>query len=195
MTPEPVPGFRLPFVPVRKNEKSVKKNGAGPETEPKTLRSRDLARAAGVSPDTLRHYERRHLLAPSRRLANGYRVWGPDALARVLLIQRALSVGFTLDELGRFLGARARGTAPCRDVRTLASDKLHEIDERLRELRKFRTFLSRTLDAWDARIAGSPHGEPAHLLEALSDAPGRRGRSPLAALRFHHPPGNRKDKR
>jgi len=159
-----------------------------------SIRSRELARAAGVSADTLRHYERRGLLAPAGRLSNGYRVWGPDALARVLLIQRALSVGFTLDELARILRARARGAPPCREVRALAEEKLREIDGRLRDLREFRKSLAATLEDWDARLAGSVEGEPARLLEALSNTPNRRGRSPIAALRFLHPPGPRKEK-
>lgn len=198
MTPEPVPGFRLVFVRVRKNIRksdSPTRGRKAKPSDPAEFRSQELARAAGVSSDTLRHYERRGLLAAPRRLANGYRVWGRDALARVLVIQRALSVGFTLEELARFLRARARGAAPCQDVRALAWGKLREIDERLRELRRFRVFLSRTLDEWDARLADAVDGQPARLLETLSDEPGRRGRSPLAALRFHHPPGNRKEKR
>jgi DNA-binding transcriptional MerR regulator len=197
LTPEPVPGFRLGFVRVPKNVRRNDRATRGKKanlSDPAEFRSQELARAAGVSSDTLRHYERRGLLAAPRRLANGYRVWGADALACVLVIQRALSVGFTLDELARFLRARARGAAPCQDVRALASGKLREIDERLRELRRFRRFLSRTLDEWDTRLAHAVDGEPARLLETLSDEPGRRGRSPVAALRFHHPPGNRKEK-
>lgn len=98
------------------------------------IRSGELARAAGVSSDTLRHYERRGLLPRPRRLGNGYRAYPPEALDRVVLIQRALSVGFTLDELARFLRARARGAPPCREVRALAAEKLREIDRRLEEL-------------------------------------------------------------
>jgi len=39
-----------------------------------SLRSGELARRAGVSPDTLRSYERRGLLPEARRAANGYRM-------------------------------------------------------------------------------------------------------------------------
>ena len=54
------------------------------------FRSGEVARRTGVSADTLRHYERRGLLAKPRRRANGYRVYPPAAVDRVLLIQRAL---------------------------------------------------------------------------------------------------------
>ncbi len=72
----------------------------------------ELARRAGVSADTLRVYERRGLLAAPGRARNGYRLYPPEALERVLLIQRALAFGFTLPELTRFLGARASGAPP-----------------------------------------------------------------------------------
>jgi DNA-binding transcriptional MerR regulator len=64
-----------------------------------TLRSGELARLTGVSTDTLRVYERRGLLSKPRRSANGYREYPPEAHVRVRLVQRALAIGFTLDEL------------------------------------------------------------------------------------------------
>ena len=81
------------------------------------LRSGEVARRAGVSADTLRHYEQRGLLRKPRRLANGYRAYPPEALDRVLLIQRALAVGFTLDELAEILRDRDGGRPPCRKGR------------------------------------------------------------------------------
>ena len=148
------------------------------------IRSGELARAAGVSSDTLRHYERRGLLPRPRRLGNGYRAYPPEALDRVVLIQRALSIGFTIDELARFLRARARGAPPCREVRALAAEKLREIDRRLEEFRLFRDSLRKTVAAWDARLAAAQVGEPARLLESLAAQPAGGVASPLAALAF-----------
>ncbi|MDQ3744132.1 MAG: MerR family transcriptional regulator, partial [Acidobacteriota bacterium] len=78
---------------------------------PDGLLSGELARLAGVSTDTLRHYERKGVLPKPRRLGNGYRKYPTNSVERVRLIRRALSVGFTLDELGKFLKARDRGQA------------------------------------------------------------------------------------
>jgi len=90
----------------------------------RSLYSGELARLSGVSPDTLRFYERRGLLPLAQRTASGYRVFPPEALARVRLIRGALS--------HRFFGDRAHGDssrtrsrcAPCRRVRELAANKL-----------------------------------------------------------------------
>ena len=132
------------------------------------LRSGELARAAGVSTDTLRHYERKGVLAKPRRDANGYRAYGPESVGRVRLVRRALSVGFTLDELARILKERETGRAPCRKVRELAAAKLAEIEERLGEMEAVRDELRATLKDWDRRLARAQAGAPARLLEALA---------------------------
>jgi DNA-binding transcriptional MerR regulator len=133
------------------------------------FRSGELARLAGVSTDTLRHYERKGVLPIARRLGNGYRKYPPDSLHRVSLIRRALAVGFTLDELARFMKARDRGQAPCREVRALAAEKLFELEGRLSEMQTLRDELRATLKDWDKRLAGKSDGQRAGLLEALSE--------------------------
>ena len=62
----------------------------------KGLRSGCLAKAAGVSPDTIRHYERIGVLPRASRTEAGYRVYPASAVERVLVVQRALRIGFTL---------------------------------------------------------------------------------------------------
>jgi DNA-binding transcriptional MerR regulator len=137
------------------------------------VRAGELARAAGVSTDTLRHYERKGVLGAPRRSANGYREYPPEALGRVLLVRRALAFGFTLDELARVLRTRERGGAPCREVRALALAKLEEVESRLRELRELRGELQAILGEWDERLSEAADGGRAGLLESLA---GRRAR-------------------
>ena len=130
--------------------------------------SGELARLAGVSSDTLRHYERKGVLMHPRRSANGYRQYPPEALQRVQLIRRALSVGFTLDELSKILKVRDQGGAPCQEVRTLAAKKLSNIETQLLDLTRLRDELRTTLRDWDVRLAGRTKGERVGLLESLA---------------------------
>lgn len=131
------------------------------------LRSGELARRAGVSPDTLRHYERRGLLPRPERSAAGYRLYSPDALARVLLIRGALSIGFTVKELGTILTERDGGGAPCRRVRSLAAGKLAAIELQLSALRHWRRELQTALADWDRCLRDTPRGKRVGLLEAF----------------------------
>jgi DNA-binding transcriptional MerR regulator len=132
---------------------------------------RDVARATGVSTDTLRHYERKGLLPGVTRTAAGYRRYSAVTIQRVLLIQRALVVGFSLTDLKRVLGARDRGGAPCRSVRALVGEHLERLNQRIEEMRILRDELRVLLSEWDDRLAGTPEGKRAHLLETLGTRP------------------------
>jgi DNA-binding transcriptional MerR regulator len=132
------------------------------------LSSGELAELAGVSSDTLRHYERKGVLPRPFRGHNGYRKYPPEALQRVQLVRRALSVGFTLDELAKVLKVRDAGGAPCEEVRKLAAQKLLNVQDQLRELTKLQDDLEETLKDWDTRLARRVKGKPADLLQSLS---------------------------
>ena len=136
------------------------------------MRAGELARLCGVSTDTLRHYERVGVLARPGRSAAGYRQYPPESVARVRLVRRALGLGFTLAELARILRTRDQGGAPCREVRAMAERKLEQLERRLAEMTSLRDHLRRLLADWDRRLAATPAGARALLLEALSDEPG-----------------------
>jgi DNA-binding transcriptional MerR regulator len=133
----------------------------------RSLHSGELARRAGISADTLRFYERRGLLPSAPRTASGYRLFPPEALARVRLIRGALAIGFSVAELTAILGERDRGGAPCRRVRELAADKLAALEVQLRELQSWRRELRKTLAGWDRALKDIPPGRRAGLLEAF----------------------------
>ena len=142
-------------------------------SEKSFYRSGELAELAGVSTDTLRHYERKGVLARPLRKANDYRQYPASALQRVRLIRRALAVGFTLDELASVLSVRDRGGAPCMEVRALAAAKLSDVETRLREMSELRKELRAVLKDWDIRLEHRAPGQRAHLLESLNA--GRNG--------------------
>ncbi len=135
---------------------------------PRTLGAGELARLSGVSTDTLRHYERKGLLPPPPRTAGGYRRYPSDALTRVRLIQRALVIGFSLNELARVLQERAKGGAPCQKVRSIVEGRLADLNQQLADLELLKRDLHALLEDWDARLARTPAGQPAHLLERLA---------------------------
>lgn len=126
-----------------------------------------LAKAAGVSTDTLRYYERKGLLH-SERTPNGYRQYTERSLERVGMIRKALAVGFTLDELSAIFKVYDGGGAPCRQVRTLGASKLNQIESRLKELMLLRDDLKKVLTDWDKRLAKTTSGQRAGLLKAVA---------------------------
>jgi DNA-binding transcriptional MerR regulator len=99
--------------------------------------------------------------------------------ARVRLVRRAVSLGFTLDEIARILAVRDRGGAPCRRVRALGDEKLKALGARLLELSQSRDLLLDVLRHWDALLDKAEEGERAGLLDALEPLVEAGAPSPL----------------
>ncbi|MEO8025741.1 MAG: heavy metal-responsive transcriptional regulator [Bryobacteraceae bacterium] len=138
------------------------------------MRSGELAKRSGVSPDTLRHYERIGVLARPRRTAGGYRDYAESAVVRVQLVRRAVALGFSLNELSRILQVREQGGAPCRQVAALLESKLTSLETEIAERVALRDALRGLLDDWSGKLAGQRGDEPLHLLQALVELPIRR---------------------
>jgi DNA-binding transcriptional MerR regulator len=136
----------------------------------KALRSGNLAKATGVSPDTIRHYERIGVLPRASRTDSGYRFYPASTVERVLVVQRALRIGFTLAELAEVLKTRDAGGTPCQRVYRLAQGKLKGIEEDIEALKRMKRYVKKVLDDWEQRIQSARPGEKSQLLYSLSDA-------------------------
>src|ERR1700694_3830204 len=66
------------------------------------MRISEISRRTGVSVRSLRYYEQKRLLC-SRRLENGYRDLGEEAVERVQTIQMYLSLGLTTEQIEEIL--------------------------------------------------------------------------------------------
>ena len=104
-----------------------------------------LARSAGLAPETLRHYERLGLIQPSRRSGSNYRLYDTAALQRLQFIRRAQALGFSLPEIRQLLGLHAAGDADMAQVRLIAEQRVAQIDERVADLQRLRDGLQRLL--------------------------------------------------
>ena len=93
-----------------------------------------LAERAGISGRTLRHYHRIGLLEPDRVGANGYRYYGPDAVARLQRILLLRDTGMPLADIAAVLDAPETPTAEVEALQAhltqLAEDR-EAIDRRI----------------------------------------------------------------
>ena len=131
----------------------------------------ELAKATGVSADTIRHYERIGVLPRAARTASGYRIYPETAIKRVIVVRRALRIGFTLAELADIFKTRDAGGIPCHRVFELAQMKLTMIESDIAALSRIRRQMVKILADWSTRIKKSG-GEKAHLLQSLTDVVG-----------------------
>jgi DNA-binding transcriptional MerR regulator len=130
-----------------------------------------MARLAGVSPDTIRHYEKIGVLPHPQRTNAGYRQFSAANLERVRLVRHALAMGFSLTELKQVLGMRDAGAAPCKRVHALAKEKLRRVREEIAELSQLRDRMEETLRGWNRKLSRTPRGARAGLLESLKHFP------------------------
>jgi MerR family transcriptional regulator, copper efflux regulator len=122
-----------------------------------------LAKLAGVNIDTVRYYERNGLLAPSTRLASGYRRYGDLELARLRFIRRAQKLGFSLKEINSLLGLSARRNVA--QVKRAAESKLADVEARIADLQRVREGLSLLVKA----CPGHGQASECPILRALSN--------------------------
>lgn len=105
------------------------------------MRIGDLAQASGLSTKTIRFYETRGLLPPPPRTSGGFRDFPPETTQRLRFIRDAQGAGLTLAEITGVLALRDSGQAPCDQVATLITERLHQIEQRLADLRSTRAAL------------------------------------------------------
>jgi DNA-binding transcriptional MerR regulator len=139
--------------------------------------SGELASLANVSADTIRHYEKRGLLAKPLRTRGGYRLYPPEAQVRIQTIRCVLRAGFSLSELAEIFKERDSGGTPCRRVASLASQKIEALEAQIVNLTNLRDWLKTTLGGWQQTLAQTAPGRPARLLEsiAMQETPAREG--------------------
>lgn len=101
----------------------------------------DIAKEAGVNIETIRYYERLGLISEPPRTETGYRLFPPEVIQRIKFIKRSQDLGFTLSEIHKLLSMTDSESFDCREVWQFASQKLQEIELKIRDLQSMRTIL------------------------------------------------------
>lgn len=99
-------------------------------------------RRSGLTPDTLRYYERLGLLRPGRRTTGRFRVYTEDAIGRLRFIKQAQGLGLSLREIHDLVSYQEGGVRRCRRVHDMLLRKLADLEQRIAELQDFRRTLS-----------------------------------------------------
>ncbi|UUZ64397.1 Hg(II)-responsive transcriptional regulator [Polaromonas sp. P1-6] len=99
-----------------------------------------LAEAAEVNVETIRFYQRKGLVPEPERPYGGIRRYTDADLSRVRFIKASQRLGFSLDEVGELL--KLEDGTHCEEARDLAEHKLHNVREKLADLRRIETALS-----------------------------------------------------
>jgi DNA-binding transcriptional MerR regulator len=98
-----------------------------------------IARAANVSADTVRYYERIGLISAPPRAKSGYRAYSEADLRRLILIRGAREIGFSIEEIAELMTLQPGidGT----DVQNVIRKRLESIERKLAQLHQWRAAL------------------------------------------------------
>ncbi|WP_374712849.1 MerR family DNA-binding transcriptional regulator [Symbiobacterium terraclitae] len=147
----------------------------------KPLRTSDVARAAGIHPNTVRLYEEHGLLPPADRLPNGYRAFTPRHVDQAVLVVELMRCSWTGGVIRQAAldTARhaARGDFPA--ARRCAADMLARIAEERRRAERAADLLAE----W-ATAGGASQTDPGETARTP------RGARPPATGKTQHPAPN-----
>jgi len=102
----------------------------------------EVARLAGTTSRTLRHYDAIGLLPPSRVAGNGYRWYDDDSLVRLQRILLLRDLGLPLPQIGRVLDRQGDEAGALRDHLTWLRTEQHRLARQIASVE--RTITART---------------------------------------------------
>ena len=123
----------------------------------------EAATQSGLPAKTIRYYEDIGLLRPMRA-ANGYRDYGVADIHRLRFLQRARSLGFTIEECRSLLSLYEDEHRASADVKAVALEKIGEVERKIAELQAMKATLT--------KLAEDCHGDDRPDCPILEDLAG-----------------------
>lgn len=107
----------------------------------KKMNISQLAKANGVSTDTVRYYEKQGLIAAASRQDNGYRSYTPAHAQTLRFVRGAQALGFSLAEIRVILPQLAQGKFGRADIERQLQTKMAQIDTHMAQLQTLKSEL------------------------------------------------------
>jgi MerR family redox-sensitive transcriptional activator SoxR len=104
----------------------------------------EVAKQIGLRPYAIRYYEQIGVLPPAHRVS-GQRRYDPTVLYRLVIIQRARQLGFTLSEIRQLFFGFRDSTRASERWRTLSQRKLAELDHLMEGIKAVRALLKKLM--------------------------------------------------
>ncbi|MEN9217610.1 MAG: pentapeptide repeat-containing protein [Gloeomargarita sp. DG_2_bins_126] len=132
----------------------------------------ELSTQAGVSPQTIRFYEREGLLAPPQRNKSGYRLYPPTSLTQLLFIQHSKQFGLTLEDIKHLVHLQAQGVNPCGSFRRLVQERLHTLAQQAKQLQATHQAIAQRFEQLTTQLplTDHPSGDSRSLEAWLQEA-------------------------
>ena len=131
------------------------------------LKISELGSKTGLSPHTIRFYEKHGLIEASVRSESGYRYYNDADVRRAEFVKTARNIGFSLDDISQLLSIRVDKTAhSCQEVTDITRHKLDEVNSRIAELVSMQKTLQLLLNSC---CGGPEQATHCSIMEALEE--------------------------
>lgn len=102
----------------------------------------DAAKLTGVSAKMIRHYETLGLINPTDRTQANYRVYQTRDIHLLRFIKSARDLGFSMKQIAQLANLWQNEQRSSAEVKKLALEHIHEMDERIEALQNMRKALN-----------------------------------------------------
>ena len=138
-----------------------------------------VARATGLSVDTVRFYEKEGLLRQPERTEGGFRLYSAGDIENLHFIHRAQELGFSLAEIRELLLIQDERTEACTHVRDLIRNRLSTVRGKIEDLKRLERHLTQALGKCEGALgdgkAGLSH-EQCPVLEEIAGSKNGKGK-------------------
>jgi MerR family copper efflux transcriptional regulator len=114
------------------------------------LKIGELSTKTDISIKTIRYYESLELLQSNGRTEGHFRLFHPNAVARLNFIKRLQTFGFSLNQIKTCLSVYDQGDLPCHEIQQQLIQQVSEIENKIKELNLLHSELNGILQRWQA---------------------------------------------
>ncbi|MCB1827016.1 MAG: heavy metal-responsive transcriptional regulator [Coxiellaceae bacterium] len=119
----------------------------------KNLTIGKVAKLSGVTTVTLRYYERIKLIPKPDRSASGYRYYPANIISRIRFIQRAKTLGFSLQDIDELLSLHELKRSKSSPVRNKVLRKIDDVKSKISDLEIIQNTLEKLVATCDGKMA------------------------------------------
>ena len=112
----------------------------------------EVSEKYGLSPDTLRYYEKAGLIPPVHRKENGIRDYTPEDCGWVEFIKCMREAGLSIDERTQYIALYAKGNRTQQKRKNLLVAERDRLKERIEQMQKTLKRLNYKISVYDEKI-------------------------------------------
>ncbi|WP_462163450.1 MerR family transcriptional regulator [Pseudoalteromonas xiamenensis] len=109
------------------------------------MKTKQVTEQTGLTKDTLRFYEKEHLIPPPSRDVNGYRIYNDKIIEQLNMITMAKNLGFTLKEIKELAQLLYSDALTQTTMAVKLKEKSQEVDNKINELSKIKHLIDKAL--------------------------------------------------